>query len=337
VRYLAMAVWPSGLALFYPHPAKLFPAWQVVAAALALVLATALALWQRRPRPYLAVGWLWFLVSMFPMIGIIQVGQQARADRYAYISFIGLFIIAVWSVADWTHRIQVPRACIAVPAALILIALSVATHRQIGFWRDSSTVWSRALAVTQNNFVAHTALASDLAQQGKVDEAADHLRAALAIEPDHLPAVLGLAAYEHQRGDLPAAVEHYKIVALHEGDPDRRATAYSGLGSVYRQMNDYPDAKQSYQSALQLSPGRPIALVGLGLVAQHDRDLTEAIQQFSNAMADAPSDVGYLLLAQALEQAGRSTEAHAARLSASMMSANLQEAQKQANEMLAGK
>ncbi len=337
VRYVAMSIWPSDLALLYPHPTKLFPAWQVGAAALALVFATAIVVWQRRRRPYMAVGWLWFLVSMFPLIGLVQVGEQARADRYAYMSFIGLFMIAVWMVADWARRGQVRRAWVAVPTTVILIALGLATHRQIGFWRDAPTVWSRSLAVTQNNFVAHTALADYLGQQGQVEEAAVHLRAALAIEPDYLPAVLGLGAYEHERGNLPAAIELYKTVALHYGDPDLRATAYSGLGSAYRQMDDYSDAKRCYQSALRLSPGRPVALVGLGLVAQHDGDLTEAVQRFSNAMAVAPSDVGYLLLAHALEQAGRSTEAHDARLRASFISPNLGEAQRQADAMLAGK
>jgi len=337
VRYVATSVWPSGLALFYPHPAKLFPVWQVGAAALALVFATAMVVWQRRPRPYLAVGWFWFLISMFPMIGLIQVGQQARADRYAYISFIGLFMIAVWTVADWARRNQVPRFWVAVPATVILIALSAATHRQIGFWSDTPMVWSRALDVTQNNFVAHTALASYLGEQGQVEGAAVHLRAALAIEPDNLPAALGLGAYEHERGNLPAAIELYKTVALHAGDPERRATAYNGLGSAYRQIDDYSDAKQCYQAALRLSPGRPIALVGLGLVASHEGNFTEAIQQFSDAIAVAPSDIGYLLLARALEQDGRSTEAHDARVSASHISSNLYEAQRQADALLAGK
>jgi protein O-mannosyl-transferase len=265
------------------------------------------------------------------------VGQQARADRYAYIPFIGLFIIAVWTVADWASRSRVPRVFVAVPTAVILIALSVATHRQIGFWGDTPTVWSRSLAVTQDNFVAHSGLASYLMQHGQTEEAAVHLHAALAVETDYLPAVLGLAGYEHERGNLPAAIKYYKTVTFHRGDPELRATAYSGLGSAYRQIGDYADARQCYQSALQFSPGRPIALVGLGLVAEHDGDLAEAFQQFSNAMTVAPSDTGYLLLAHALEQAGRSREAHAARLTARMISANLDEAQRQADALLAGK
>lgn len=336
VRYVATSLWPSGLALFYPHPTKLFPAWQVGAAALALAFATAMVFSQRHTQPYLAVGWLWFLVAMIPMIGIVQVGEQARADRYAYIPFVGLFIMAVWSAAYWARRSHIRRTLLSVPAIVILGALCVATHRQIGFWRDAPAVWSRALAVTQNNFVAHTALASYLNDQGRMEEGAVHFQAALAIEPDYPPAVLGVGAYEQQRGNLPAAIEYYKTVAARHGIAALRASAFSGLGSAYRQMGDYADAKRSYESALHLSPSRPVALIGLGLVAQHDGDLAEAVEQFSNAMQVAPNDVGYLLLAQALAQAGRSTEAHAARLRASLISPDLDEAQRQVNALLAG-
>jgi tetratricopeptide (TPR) repeat protein len=274
---------------------------------------------------------------MFPMIGLVQVGGQALADRYAYIPFIGLFVMAVWTVADWAERRQIPSAWVAVAATVVLIALGVVTHRQIGFWRDTPTMWRRALEVTENNFVAHTNLATFLEQQGQVEEAADHLRAALAIQPDDLIATLSLGTYEHQRGNLPAAIERYKIVALHATDPDLRTTAYSNLGSAYRQVGDYADAKQCYERVLQVSPRHSIAMVGLGLVALHDGDLGEAIGQFSNAMAVEPTDIGYLLLAHALEVAGHSTEAQAARQRAGLISPNLDEAQRQADALTAGK
>jgi tetratricopeptide (TPR) repeat protein len=337
VRYLGMAVWPSKLAVLYPHPTKLFPAWQVAAATLVLLLVTAIVVWQWRQRPYLVVGWLWFLGSMFPMIGLVQVGGQALADRYAYIPFIGLFMMAVWTVADWAERRQIPAAWMAVAALVVLIALGVVTHRQIGFWRDTPTMWRRALEVTENNFIAHTNLATFLDQQGQVEEAAEHLRAALAIQPDDLIATLSLGTYEHQHGNLPAAIERYKIVALHATDPDLRTTAYSNLGSAYRQVGDYADAKQCYERALQLSPRHSIAIVGLGLVALHEGDLVEAIGQFSNAMAVEPTDIGYLLLAHALELAGHPTEAQAARQRAGLISPNLDEAQRQADALMAGK
>jgi protein O-mannosyl-transferase len=336
VRYVGMAVWPSRLAAFYPHPMKLFPVWQVVAAALALVFSTAIVFSQWRKRPYLAVGWLWFLGSMFPMIGLVQVGGHAMADRFAYIPFIGLFVMVVWTVADWAGRPQIPAAWLAVPI-LVLIALGAATHRQIGFWRDTPTMWQRALEVTQDNFVAHTNLATFLDQQGQVEEAAMHLRAALAIRPGDLPAELSLGAYEQRHGNFASAIERYTMVALHADSLDLRVPAFSNLGSAYRQLGDYADAKQSYEAALKLSPGYPMALVGLGLVAQHEGDFAEAIRQFSNGMTVQPTDTGYLLLARALDQAGRSTEAQAARRQASLISRDLDEAQRQADALMAGK
>jgi tetratricopeptide (TPR) repeat protein len=279
---------------------------------------------------------------MFPMIGLVQVGGHAMADRFAYIPFIGLFVMAVWGVADWAGDRQISAAWVAVPATVVLIALGAATHRQIGFWRDSSTMWLRAIEVTQNNFVAHDNLAIYLAQRGRVEEAVVHLRAVLAIRPDDPLATLNLGTYELQHGNLQAAIERYKIVTLPTVDPDLRTTAYSNLGSAYRRLGDYANAKQSYEAALQLSPGRPsqapvFALVGLGLVAQHEGDFAEAVRQFSKAMAVAPTDVGYLLLARALDQSGRATEAQAARQQAGLLSRNLDAAQKQADALMQGK
>jgi len=342
VRYVGMAVWPSGLAVLYPHPTKLFPAWQVVVAVLALVLATTIAVWQRHRHPYIIVGWLWFLGSMFPMIGLMQVGAQALADRYAYIPFIGLFVAVVWTVGDWLgnrqiRTPQIPTAWAAIPATVILMALGVATHRQIGFWRDTPTMWLRAIEVTRNNYIAHDELAVSLAERGRVEEAALHHRAALAIKPDDPVAILNLGMYEHGRGNLRAAIDDYEFVALYAVDSEMRADAYGNLGSAYRQLGDYVRAKQCAEAALKLSPGRPIAIVGLGLVAQHDGDFAEAVRQFSNAMAVAPTGVGYLLLAHALEQAGHPAEAEAARQQARLISRNLDEAQKEADELLAGK
>jgi tetratricopeptide (TPR) repeat protein len=337
LRYVALLMWPSKLAAFYPHPTELLPAGQVALATLALILATAVAAWQWRRRPYVVVGWLWFLGSLFPMIGLVQVGGHAMADRFAYIPFVGLFVIVVWTLADAVEQREIAAAWAIVPTVALLITLGAVTHRQIGFWRDSPTLWRRALDVTQNNFVAHTNLATFLEQNGQTGEAADHLRAALAIRPDDLPAALSLGTYEHQQGNLPAAIERYRQVALHAVDTNLRTTAYSNLGSAYRQLGDYTNAKVCYEAALNLSPGLPMAMVGLGLVAGHNGDFSEAVRQLSNAMAAQPTDVGYLLLARAYEQGGQPMESEAARQRASLISSDLDQAQRQANALIAGK
>ena len=333
VRYLDMALWPARLAVFYPH-ANRFAIWQVVGAIVVLLAITLLSASQWRQKPYLIVGWLWFLVSMLPMIGLVQVGGQARADRYAYLPFIGLFLMIVWAAADWAGQRDLRPVWSGIAAVAILAALSVVTYRQIGYWRDSPTLWLRALAVTEDNFVAHDNLAIFLAQRGREEEAVGHLRAALAIKPNDLLAMLNLGTYEHGHGNLPSAIERYRYVASHAADIDLRANAYANLGSAYRQMGDYEDAKLSYQAALQLMPGRPLSIVGLGLVAEHEGNFAEAARQFSNAMAIQPTDVGYVLLAQALEKEGHVNEARVARERAAQISSDLSAAEREADGLM---
>ena len=330
VRYLDMALWPARLAVFYPH-ANRFAIWQVASAIVILLVITVFSASQSRQRPYLIVGWLWFLVSMFPMIGLVQVGGQARADRYAYLPFIGLFLMIVWAAADWAGHRDVKPIWSGVAAVAILAALSAVTYRQIGYWRDSPTLWLHALSVTEDNFVAHDNLAIFLAQHGREEEAVGHLRAALAIKPNDLLAMLNLGTYEHGHGNLPSAIERYRYVASHAADIDLRANAYANLGSAYREIGDYENATRCYQGALRLTPGRPLAIVGLGIVAEHEDNFAEAARQFSSAMAIQPTGVGYLLLARALEHEGHLSEAQAARERAAQISSDLGAAQKEAD------
>ena len=343
VRYLGKAIWPAKLVALYPHPVTLYPAWHVGGAALLLLVITVLAL-PARDRRYLAVGWFWFLGSLVPMIGLVQVGAQAMADRYAYIPFIGLFLMLTWGLADWAGRTQfeaqrIPSGWIAVPAVVCLLVLGTLTYRQVGYWHDIPSFWQRTLALTKNNYIAHDTLGDFLASQGRTEEAAEQFRAALAIRPDDLPANLNLGTYEHGRGHLAAAIDRYQVVALHAGDLGLRATAYGNLGSAYRQMGESMKAKQCYEAALQLTPEHPMAMamIGLGLIAQKQGDFPEAVRQYSHAMAVQPTDVGYLLLARALEQAGRLDEAQAISERVARLSPNLAEARREAESLVSGK
>jgi tetratricopeptide (TPR) repeat protein len=335
VRYLGKAVWPSKLVALYPQPTRLYPAWQVGASVLLLLLITALVLRARR-RPYLVVGWFWFLGSLVPMIGLVQVGLQSMADRYAYIPFIGLFLMLTWLVADWGQGHQISARWIAIPAVSCLLVLGALTYRQVGYWHDPESFWRRTLALTEDNYVAEVNLGDLLFSQGRTEEAAARLRAALAIRPEGLNANLNLGVYEDSRGNLPAAIERYEMVTRHAGDVGMRATAYDGLGFVYRRMGQPMKAKQCFEMAVQLAPDRARAMTGLGLIAQENGDLAEAIRQYSAAVVRQPTDVGYLLLAQALQQAGHTDEAKAIydRLA---NSPNLPEAQKAAELFLSRK
>ena len=339
-RYLGKTFWPTKLVLPYPHPLKLYPAWQVGAAVALLLLITAIVLCARDKR-YLAVGWFWFLGSLVPMIGLVQVGEQAMADRYAYIPFLGLFLMIVWLIADWAadwnKSRQVPARWLAIPAVCCLLALACLTYRQVGYLHDTEALWRRALALTQDNYIAQGALAGVLHKQGKTEEAIEHIRAALAIRPDDWPANLILAAYEQSQGDTAAATARYQMVALRASKPSQRAAAYNDLGTAYRQTGDLLRAKEAFEQSLRLVPSQPMLMVTLGLIAQKNGDLPEAVRQYSSAFELQHSDVRALLLAQALRLEGRVDEADAMSRRAARASGNLAEAQKTVDSLLAGK
>jgi len=339
-RYLGKALWPSNLVALYPHPTALYPVWEVAAASALLLFVTVLVL-REHSRRYLVVGWLWFLGTLVPMIGLVQVGGHALADRFAYIPFIGLFLMLTWLAADWAKANQFRSTGLAIVAVGWLLALGTLTYRQVGYWHDIPSFWNRTLALTTNNYIAHDTLGEYLARQGYTEEAAAHFRAALAIRPDDLPANLNLGTYEHAHGNLAAAVARYEMVALHAGDVTLRATAYGNLGSAYRQMHELAKAKQCFETALQLAPAqsmptKTMAMIGLGLIAEENDDPAEAVRQYSSAMTVQPTEVGFLLLAHALQQDGRSDEANAI-LDRLRLSPNLAEAQSEAESLRAGR
>lgn len=337
-RYMGKAIWPSKLVVLYPHPTQLYPVWQVGAAATLLMLVTASVLLARNQR-YLAVGWFWFLGSLVPMIGLVQVGAQAMADRYAYIPFIGLFLMLTWLAADCAKARRLSATWLAIPAVCGLLVLGTLTYRQVGYWHDTESFWLRTLALTHDNYVAHDILGYFLTNQGRTEEGAAQFRAALAIRPYDLVANLNLGPYDQSRGNLPAAIERYQMVALYAPDVGLRAAGYFSLGHAYRQMGELVKAKQCFEMALQLAPDRPMAMamIGLGLIAQKNGDPAEAVRQYSRAMAVQPTDAGFLLLARALQQEGRSEEANAVLERVARSSPNLADAQATADALLSGK
>lgn len=332
-RYIEMLFFPAGFAPMYPHPGAALRTVSVVFSIFVLSVITAIAILAWRYR-YLPVGWFWFLGSLVPMIGIVQVGEQAMADRYAYLPFIGLFCMIVWGISDGTDLNAAARKSAAAFAVLVLIVFGGLTYRQIGFWRNSETLWNHTLQVTQNNFVAHDSLAEFQMKRGRFAEACSHFRAALNIFPDDMPAQEGLAVCAQARNNNREAIDRYNTVLRRAIEPSIRATAFANLGSIYRGLGDYPRAKENYDSALRINPDLPIALVGSGLLAQKGWDYSLAATQYAHAMRVEPTSVGYLLLAKALEQSGHSAEATQAFEQAQRLSSNLQDDQKIAEDLL---
>jgi protein O-mannosyl-transferase len=333
--YVKKAFWPVDLAPMYPHPGDAIVRWHVFAALLFLLAVTVLAAAEWRRRRYLAVGWLWFVGTLVPMIGLVQVGTQAMADRYAYLPLIGLFVMVCWLVGDWTEQRHVSLTWQRVAGFVVLLALAWVSHQQIGYWEDNITLWTRTLQVTRNNWVAEDNLGGALMEQGKLDAAVTHFRAAAAIYPGDPVSHLDIGFYEQEHKNWPQAVEQYQEVLKLTPSPKLRAEAYNNLALIERDLGDYAAARDNFQRAVNTSPRYVGAWMGLGLAAQRTGDLDAAIQAYSRAAEIQPSDLSYVLLARALDRAGRKDEAQAALQQARRMSGNFAEAERTADRLLA--
>ena len=200
VAYIGDLFYPVGLAVLYPHPESGLPIWKVAASSLAVAGISAAALVWRRRFPYLFVGWFWYLGMLVPVIGLVQVGSQAMADRYTYLPQIGLCMAVTWGVAQlavsWRYRFRV---CGAAAALAVLVLMGLA-WRQTSYWRDSETLWTHTLACTARNFLAHYNLGVALAERGQVDAAIAHYQKALEIKPDYAEARNNLDLALRMRG-----------------------------------------------------------------------------------------------------------------------------------------
>lgn len=332
-RYLGLAAWPSKLAVLYPHPGIFLPTRQVLASA-ALLTCLTIAVLRKEDRRYLAVGWFWFLGTLVPVIGLIQVGQQALADRYAYLSFIGLFIAVVWAIADWAKHRNISNLWLAVPAVLVLAVFGVLTRSQLGYWRDSESLWRHALSVTANNYVARDNLARALAKEGRAGEAIEQFKAADGLGWYTPPEMLQVGFYEQTHGDIKDAIDEYQRSLGRSQDPKSRSFALSMLGAAFLQSGDFDRALKSYTDALQEDPNNSTALVGSGLLAEHNGNLALTVDELSHAVSVQPSDVGYLLLGQALRLDGRASDAEAAEARAQQISRDLPRARTTATQIL---
>jgi len=251
VRYIGKALWPSHLAIMYLHPGDSLRLWQVAAAALVLLAITALVVVGRRYR-YLPVGWFWFLGTLVPTIGLLQVGRQAMADRYAYQSFLGLFILICWGAADWARQKQWPKAVLPTVSIAILLVLAVITHRQIGYWADNLTLWSHAAQVTTDNWVAEDMVAGILLNTGRHQEAMSHYYAASALNPTDSGSNLAIAIYEQQHGNLQAAIQRYNRALIEMYDPLEQAKLYQNLSIAYRDAGEIPQSAEAFSKMKKL-------------------------------------------------------------------------------------
>jgi tetratricopeptide (TPR) repeat protein len=351
LRYIEKAFWPSHLALFYPYPIKPYPLWQLSLAVLVL-LAITVGVVLARQRRYLTVGWLWFLGTLVPMIGVVQVGTQAMADRYAYLPFIGLFIMVCWLAGELFSGQMVAGPEIAAGHSLMaqsrssnqllgtvsvgaLLALALVSHRQVRFWNDHITLWTHTLAVTNNNWTAENNLGTALLKLGRPEEAISHFRAAAALDPTDPNSILNIAIYEQMHGQLHAAIADEKKATELARNIRTKSLAYNNLAYAYKDLGDLAAAKANLQRAVEVDPDFASGWISLGLIEQRMGEARQAATSYSRSLRIDPTDYGYLLLAAALEQSGNRQQANEARQKALLMSNNIPAAQRYADKLLA--
>ena len=286
--YLLKMVWPVGLAVFYPLSEHL--TWMLMAAtASAVVLAIISSfVWRAgRARAYLPVGWLWFLGTLVPVIGLVQVGGAALADRYTYIPSIGVFIAVTFGVRDLANRFQFPKKAIATAAVLILATCLILTENQLRYWHDSETLFAHALAVTKNNHIAHVNLGVALEQKGKLNEALAEYRAAEQLAPElyHIHNNLG-NLLDNLGHPNKALTEYREAVLLNPSRP----SLHNGAGIVLAELGRFDEAMRQFKEAARLDPTYPWAHFEIGKMRLKQGRDAEAIDEFREALRIDPNN-----------------------------------------------
>jgi tetratricopeptide (TPR) repeat protein len=263
VLYIWQMFWPAKLAVFYPHPEHRLALWQILLALVILVGVTTGTIAVRKQRPYLLVGWLWYIVMLVPVIGLVQVGWQGHADRYTYLPQIGLYIMISWMVVDFTALWHRQREILTTCAAIVITALGWRAWAQTAYWRDSETLFRHTLAVTANNDVAENNLGIVFQQKGKLDEAISLLQAAVDLRPDNSPAQENLAKALLQKGRIPEALVHYR--KLIELQPDN-FEVHNIVGTVLVQQGRIREGVEEWQKVLAVQPDNGNAMSNLAWV-----------------------------------------------------------------------
>jgi Flp pilus assembly protein TadD len=304
--YLRDLAWPARLAPFYPYPASV-PVTQVaLAAALLLGISVVVAARARRS-PYLPVGWLWYLGTLLPVVGLVQVGRQARADRYVYIPLIGIFIMIVWAVAEWAGASRARSAVSALAATAVATALAFQCFVQVGYWRDSERLFSHALDVTRGNYVAHTSLGTALARRGDVHAAVWHLSRAVEIDPTYQGSYDNLAMALVDSGRPAEAIS--LLAQLVPWQPDD-AAGHASWAAALEDVGRPAEAIEHYRRAIEIDPEYTAAYENLGVLLARAGRSEEALPLLRRALSlDPRSASNRANLCRALEDSGRREEA----------------------------
>jgi Flp pilus assembly protein TadD len=285
-RYLGKMFWPTGLAVFYPHPGY-WPLGQVLLA-IGFLCSISIFFWVLGGRyPFLRMGWLWFLGTLVPVIGVVQVGTQSMADRYSYIPSLGVLILIVWSAGELArYRYLLKITSVVVSSAAIVFCL-VATRQQLGYWKDSETLFRHTLAVTKNNYFAHKALGTVLLGEGQTDEAIRQFQEAIRLNAADAEAHNNLGIILLNQGHVEAAMLQFQEAV--DFKPDNAGAHYNLAGILFGK-GQMDAAINHYQAAIRLQPDNAAARNNLGIALASKNQIAEAIGQFQESLRLQPND-----------------------------------------------
>jgi protein O-mannosyl-transferase len=283
-RYLGKLFWPVDLAVFYPHPG-FWPMERVVLAGGLILGLTVLLIVKRRRYPFMLMGWLWYCGMLVPVIGLVQVGEQAMADRYAYIPSLGVLILAVWGAYELTRRWRHHEAALSVAGFAAIILCLGLTRQQVGYWQDDETLFRHAIEVTENNYFAHNNLGSVLGRKGQTDEAIRQFQEAIRLRPDGAEARYNLGSAFLEEGQTDEAINQFQEAIRLKPD---FAEAHYNLGAALDKKGQIDEAIRQYQEAIRLKPDFARAYNNLGSVLGGKGQIDEAIRQFQEAIRLKP-------------------------------------------------
>ena len=285
IAYIGKTIWPVSLAVLYPHPGSA-ALWQVAGSALLLITVTAFVLWKAKKAPYLATGWLWYAGTLIPVIGIVQVGIQSMADRYTYITLIGLFIAATWGATDLSKKWRIPKAVLPAISIVILVCLALVTCKQVGYWKSNLTLYDHTLEVTKNNWLIYNNRGNVHNSRGDYRRAIEDYNRALEIKPNYADAFAnrgaaynGLEHYNHAVADFSSALRIKPVYA----------EAYINRGAAYNNLGKHRLAIEDLNRGIEIKPGYAEAYFNRAVAHNARRHYSEAIEDFNRVIEIKPA------------------------------------------------
>jgi tetratricopeptide (TPR) repeat protein len=308
VTYIWQMVYPVKLAVVYPFPVGGLPLWEVVGAVILLVFISAVLFVVRQRHPCFLVGWLWYLGMLVPMVGFIQAGSIARADRYTYLPQIGLYLLLTWAAADLSAGLRHRRVVLSGCSTIILVALIFCARAQTSYWRNSESLWTHTLEITKNNDIAHNNLGTTLLNQGRTGEAIRQYQETIRLNPDIADAHDNLGTAFSNQGQTDQAISQFQEAIRLKPDG---AEAYFNLGNALINKGQTDEAISQFQEAIRLKPDFGLAHDNLGVALFNKGQTGEAIKQYQEAIRFNPDNaLAHYNLGIALGREGQIDEAN---------------------------